>query len=112
MILSFFFFNDTATTEIYTLSLHDALPIFDPHRRDDGAEAPHLALRLEVRARLEPGRLAGGQRVASFVGGAGDVLPPHAPLRHAAHVEAAGPVDHVFVRRLEQLRGDPPPPLA
>src|SRR3712207_9522236 len=28
-ILYFFFFNDTATTEIYTLSLHDALPIFD-----------------------------------------------------------------------------------
>src|SRR3712207_9466924 len=27
--LSFFFFNDTATTEIYTLSLHDALPILD-----------------------------------------------------------------------------------
>src|ERR1022692_2684899 len=27
-ICSFFFFNDTATTEIYTLSLHDALPIW------------------------------------------------------------------------------------
>src|SRR3712207_7308114 len=27
---SFFFFNDTATTEIYTLSLHDALPISGP----------------------------------------------------------------------------------
>src|SRR3712207_8266403 len=27
----FFFFNDTATTEIYTLSLHDALPILTPH---------------------------------------------------------------------------------
>src|SRR3712207_9573295 len=27
IIRSFFFFNDTATTEIYTLSLHDALPI-------------------------------------------------------------------------------------
>jgi len=26
----FFFFNDTATTEIYTLSLHDALPISPP----------------------------------------------------------------------------------
>src|SRR3712207_8353483 len=26
----FFFFNDTATTEIYTLSLHDALPILTP----------------------------------------------------------------------------------
>src|SRR2546429_6324448 len=28
----FFFFNDTATTEIYTLSLHDALPIYDGAR--------------------------------------------------------------------------------
>src|SRR3712207_9367203 len=27
-LLYFFFFNDTATTEIYTLSLHDALPIY------------------------------------------------------------------------------------
>src|SRR5438445_10427749 len=27
-VFVFFFFNDTATTEIYTLSLHDALPIF------------------------------------------------------------------------------------
>src|SRR2546427_8981165 len=33
---SVFFFNDTATTEIYTLSLHDALPIYvglDPHQQ-------------------------------------------------------------------------------
>src|SRR5260370_29754624 len=29
----FFFFNDTATTEIYTLSLHDALPIWRRHHR-------------------------------------------------------------------------------
>src|SRR5258708_31399691 len=29
----FFFFNDTATTEIYTLSLHDALPIFNSRER-------------------------------------------------------------------------------
>src|SRR2546430_17316794 len=28
-LFTFFFFNDTATTEIYTLSLHDALPICD-----------------------------------------------------------------------------------
>src|SRR2546429_7315508 len=33
MFVSFFFFNDTATTEIYTLSLHDALPISDSQRR-------------------------------------------------------------------------------
>src|SRR3712207_7732987 len=30
MIFILFFFNDTATTEIYTLSLHDALPIWLP----------------------------------------------------------------------------------
>src|SRR5690606_41853489 len=32
-VYSFFFFNDTATTEIYTLSLHDALPISDKGTR-------------------------------------------------------------------------------
>src|SRR5947209_20547079 len=31
LVFLFFFFNDTATTEIYTLSLHDALPICMPH---------------------------------------------------------------------------------
>src|SRR5258707_2557365 len=37
---NFFFFNDTATTEIYTLSLHDALPIFTDRRVDGGAVVP------------------------------------------------------------------------
>src|SRR5256885_6590764 len=36
-IFIFFFFNDTATTEIYTLSLHDALPILS---RDNPSNAP------------------------------------------------------------------------
>src|SRR5215469_18395437 len=38
----FFFFNDTATTEIYTLSLHDALPISlrHPSRRRSAAARP------------------------------------------------------------------------
>src|SRR2546429_7212072 len=45
MFFFFFFFNDTATTEIYTLSLHDALPIwsgstFPIHR---AARRPHRA---------------------------------------------------------------------
>src|SRR5438270_2413263 len=34
---SIFFFNDTATTEIYTLSLHDALPISGESRQRDGS---------------------------------------------------------------------------
>src|SRR5687767_15420489 len=57
MIFSFFFFNDTATTEIYTLSLHDALPIsrFVPARRqpsdDCDRDAAHHRLFAHVRAR-------------------------------------------------------------
>src|SRR2546430_13569751 len=39
MWLLFFFFNDTATTEIYTLSLHDALPIWLGNRRKRGFAA-------------------------------------------------------------------------
>src|SRR5215475_6528851 len=39
---SFFFFNDTATTEIYTLSLHDALPIWrDPARVETAMISVH-----------------------------------------------------------------------
>src|SRR2546426_11958176 len=34
-----FFFNDTATTEIYTLSLHDALPISLPNRIETSSES-------------------------------------------------------------------------
>src|SRR5438132_11950238 len=38
----FFFFNDTATTEIYTLSLHDALPICTIRRRTLSAFQPSV----------------------------------------------------------------------
>src|SRR5258708_27797628 len=38
--LSFFFFNDTATTEIYPLSLHDALPILMYTPLDNGCLSP------------------------------------------------------------------------
>src|SRR2546425_10907025 len=43
----FFFFNDTATTEIYTLSLHDALPIWIPRLQNRG----HVLLRQGHRHR-------------------------------------------------------------
>src|SRR3712207_7619977 len=48
-ILCFFFFNDTATTEIYTLSLHDALPISQLRQR-------------QVEAEVDSRRLGGGGR--------------------------------------------------
>src|SRR5437667_9097074 len=58
VISSSFFFNDTATTEIYTLSLHDALPISRPslcraraahQRTDQGPERAAARARAEDR---------------------------------------------------------------
>src|SRR5690242_21933203 len=46
---SYFFFNDTATTEIYTLSLHDALPIWSPGHRAEPQGRLHAAAGLSVR---------------------------------------------------------------
>ena len=40
----FFFFNDTATTEIYTLSLHDALPISPMHNEPEGMISGEMIL--------------------------------------------------------------------
>src|SRR2546430_16765595 len=50
LYFSFFFFNDTATTEIYTLSLHDALPIFRPRLE----QARHVPRRGGVRDLAAP----------------------------------------------------------
>src|SRR3712207_9342126 len=69
-ILIFFFFNDTATTEIYTLSLHDALPISKspalkncPQRRGVCTQVmtrtpkkPNSALRKVAKVRLTNGQ--------------------------------------------------------
>src|SRR2546421_13077184 len=46
----FFFFNDTATTEIYTLSLHDALPIYLPSLWFCGAKEPRRKGLGEIRS--------------------------------------------------------------
>src|SRR5256885_10886000 len=56
---SFFFFNDTATTEIYTLSLHDALPISEipvsqviiAHRGPDGEMRFFSTIARDIRER-------------------------------------------------------------
>src|SRR2546430_12246554 len=49
-IFLFFFFNDTATTEIYTLSLHDALPISRRYRSTRGGSAGFRDRRRRARA--------------------------------------------------------------
>src|SRR5256885_12209445 len=57
-IVLFFFFNDTATTEIYTLSLHDALPISSPGPRHHAATDAEATARdrRAGRSRAHPAR--------------------------------------------------------
>src|SRR2546422_6405270 len=68
----FFFFNDTATTEIYTLSLHDALPISQRRRHQQGVadardiddeDAPR---RLELRRDRKSTRLNSSHGYISY----------------------------------------------
>src|SRR3712207_5256272 len=85
-ILIFFFFNDTATTEIYTLSLHDALPISKspalkncPQRRGVCTQVmtrtpkkPNSALRKVAKVRL-----TNGQEIIAYIPGEGHNLQEH-----------------------------------
>src|SRR3989449_9312540 len=83
----FFFFNDTATTEIYTLSLHDALPIY---LRDVLARA------------------GGGQRDRERVPGAPPGVRPRASrrgARRAAHGRGRLPDPTAAPRRGRRVRG-------
>src|SRR2546426_10494992 len=50
----FFFFNDTATTEIYTLSLHDALPIFPYSPEAPSIGVAHRRVGLEPHPSFQP----------------------------------------------------------
>src|SRR5258708_11392438 len=79
-----FFFNDTATTEIYTLSLHDALPIFKKVLAGGRYVSPALA-----------------EQMASYLGT--DVQkPPHERLsdRSEEHTSELQSPDHLVCRLL------------
>src|SRR2546429_8290783 len=106
MIEAFFFFNDTATTEIYTLSLHDALPILTAEqdqllqqeflRRNDLGGNVFLLMRHT------------GMRIGECADLSVDCLRSTGPNQRAIHVplgklktERMVPVDS-FVRELVQ----------
>src|SRR3989454_9321104 len=74
----FFFFNDTATTEIYTLSLHDALPIYRlraARRRGDPRQRGG-------RGHAGAGRAAWGAPVRARAAGATRAPGAHLAVRH------------------------------
>src|SRR3989442_444661 len=87
----FFFFNDTATTEIYTLSLHDALPIFHHAGGESAGRQSHRDHERGQR-RSEPPR-------GSPNCGASEPTPDHAGAD--GHPAPAAGVSH---RRLARVR--------
>src|SRR3712207_6938598 len=82
MWLCFFFFNDTATTEIYTLSLHDALPIsgaWPTSGADHGQPAPMVfvsssnpARKTDRQAPVRPVGIGGANGPATALRAAAD----------------------------------------
>ena len=61
----FFFLNDTATTEIYTLSLHDALPIYMLSQPKPATD--EYAVMIDTRDPLEVGEAAGPVENSAYV---------------------------------------------
>src|SRR3712207_9172298 len=90
-VASFFFFNDTATTEIYTLSLHDALPILAAQDEGVHRQAGDQAAALGTADGLAPaGDLEGLDHVAGEQDGG---VAPQVLLRVTQRV--LGEVEHV-----------------
>src|SRR5215510_15572929 len=124
VVFFFFFFNDTATTEIYTLSLHDALPICsgrgDGHHRPRLRRADRPRAADGVRARAEPAHRAangGGGRLMSALQGAVESTAPVSRL-HAQRAEFPVPTGReeewrfTPLRRLRGLHSSPALPAA
>src|SRR5256885_7132735 len=96
----FFFFNDTATTEIYTLSLHDALPISVPAPTDPSTTSAEAAVQA---------------RKASSAVGQRSALPPGArsKSRSEEHTsELQSPCNLVCRLLLEKKKDAEPSPEA
>src|SRR3712207_8351743 len=86
--MSFFFFNDTATTEIYTLSLHDALPISDRRarrRRVRPLDPAHAGRPPATRGRRPHDRAAGEGRAEADVD---RLLPRRRSEEHTSELQS------------------------
>src|SRR6266511_4167582 len=112
LCLVFFFFNDPATTEIYTLSLHDALPISGYHIREAGSTAvQELAFTLAdgfgyvdagIRRGLDVDAFA--PRLSFFFDIHNDFFEEIAKLRAARRIWATVMRDRFGARKPESMR--------
>src|SRR5207248_11262523 len=100
LLHSLFFFNDPPTTEIYTLSLHDALPIYSQRQRESAAARRRQACAPRFSCRRSP--LSGKQlRLRE----AWKPPMPHERLRSEEHTsELQSPYDLVCRLLLEKKK--------
>src|SRR3712207_6892612 len=93
-------FNDTATAEIYTLSLHDALPI---SAQPEAQQGPARA--RAVRDRAQRGRAGDpGRRAAERAGVGARHSPRHRPLRSEEHTSELQSRQYLVCRLLLEKR--------
>src|SRR5260370_32977443 len=97
---TFFFFNDTATTEIYTLSLHDALPISRCH-----PSLATLMASLPAPSHAIPRARARNASARAFP----SLLPPASPPAVAGHAPPRRPTDQSLTPHI--IRMSPPSEL-
>src|SRR5256886_13098694 len=96
----FFFFNDTATTEIYTLSLHDALPIYMIQQSLQNALARAAVQRQVVTLATQTLCDANDPNLRQ----------PSKPIRHALHAARVARLDARGVPGRAELPARPAPP--
>src|SRR5690606_40731341 len=106
-ILFFFFFNHPATTEIYTLSLHDALPIFAWGSTNKASvERCRTAAMFEGFERHDVE--TEGATIASFVGGSGPPLDRKSTRLNSSHVKISYAVFCLKKKKRDEVRRPPP----
>src|SRR3712207_8419185 len=81
----FFFFNDTATTEIYTLSLHDALPIFGGGL---GEEVGQVEQRGAAVDRLSREQVGAADELVDAAGAKGGERLAHRSEEHTSELQS------------------------
>src|SRR6266705_6090085 len=90
----FFFFNDTATTEIYTLSLHDALPISAPAETPSGSVRTNFPPSPAVIGDRKSTRLNSSHRTNSY---AVFCLKKKKHIKEACYINLGSPMYNVGV---------------
>src|SRR5262249_58472825 len=108
-LLIFFFLHATPTSEIYSLSLHDALPIsnllFGPgflHHR------PNCALALSVPEKAAPARLPCRRKPIYPSGPGGKLLPSSCQARSEEHTSELQSLTNLVCRLLLEKKKQPP----